>query len=116
MTARDLRRNATPAEIAFWEMVRDRKLNGYRFYRQYPIEFEIDGTTRHFIADFYCRQKKLVVEIDGGVHEGQQEYDRYRTFIITRLGMKVVRFSNDEVITHANDVLEYLSLTLNPSP
>ena len=77
-TARNLRKNATKAEKIFWESVRNRKIKNKKFYRQYPIEFEYYDKIRHFIADFYCHECKLVVEIDGGIHETQKEYDSPR--------------------------------------
>lgn len=107
-TIRSLRANATPAEKKFWQMVRNRKLAGYRFYRQHPIEFKLDGIQRFFVADFYCKECNLVVEIDGGIHECQKEYDTYRTFIIERLGMQVVRFTNDEIRYKSDIALEKL--------
>jgi len=113
-TLRSLRRNAKPAEAKFWQIIRNRKIDGFRFHRQHPIEFEMDGYKRFFIADFYCKQRKLVVEIDGGVHELQREYDTYRTFIIEHLGMRVIRFTNEEVRFEIESVVERLkdNLTL----
>jgi len=111
-TIRFLRRNATPAEEKFWQIVRQRKIDGIRFYRQHPIEFEMNGCKRFFIADFYCKQRKLIVEIDGGIHERQQEYDIYRTFIIEQLGMRVVRFTNDEVRFEIKNVVDRLKENL----
>ena len=111
-TTRCLRRNATPAETKFWQIVRNRKIDGYRFYRQHPIKFDMDGHKRFFIADFYCKQQKLVVEIDGGVHESQREYDACRTIIIEQLGMKVVRFTNEQVRFEIENVVEQLKENL----
>ncbi len=111
-TVRSLRRNTTPAESKFWQIVRNRKIDGFRFYRQHPIEFEMDGYKRFFIADFYCKQRKLIVEIDGGIHEQQQEYDRYRTFIIEQLGIQVMRFTNEEVRFEIKNVVDRLKENL----
>jgi very-short-patch-repair endonuclease len=97
LTARYLRKNSTKAENIFWQAVRNRKINSKKFYRQYPISFEYYGQQRHFIADFYCHECKLVVEIDGGIHEKQKDYDKLRTEIINKLGMKVIRFKNEDV-------------------
>jgi very-short-patch-repair endonuclease len=105
---RNLRRNATPAETEFWQVVRNRSIGGLKFYRQRSIQFEMDGSIRFFIADFYCEQMKLVVELDGGIHDCQKEYDKYRTFIIEQLGLQVVRFSNDEVLNDIESVIERL--------
>ena len=113
-TIRALRRKSTPAEEKFWQVVRNRKIDGYRFYRQHPLEFEMDGVKRFFIADFYCKQQKLVIEIDGGVHEQQREYDEYRSLVIEQLGMRVVRFTNEDVRYEIENVIERLreNLTL----
>ena len=96
-TVRDLRKKSTNAEIIFWNAVRNRNFYGNKFFRQHPILFEIDGKKRFFIADFYCSQKKLVVEIDGSIHEKQKDYDELRTHIINTMGINVVRFKNEDI-------------------
>lgn len=73
-TARNLRRQSTKAEEIFWKAVRNRQINGKKFQRQFPIQFEIYGNNRFFIADFCCHEYKLVVDIDGLVHERQRDY------------------------------------------
>lgn len=105
---RKLRRNCTSAENLFWQTVRNRQIKGYKFNRQYPIVFEIDDVKRFFIADFYCHQLRLVIEIDGGIHEKQKDYDELRTTIINELGMQVFRFSNTEVLSEIDVVLKKL--------
>lgn len=72
-TARNLRRRQTPSEAILWELLRGRRLAGKKFLRQHPIRFGWYGETRFFIADFYCAEAKLVVELDGPIHEFQQE-------------------------------------------
>jgi len=72
---RELRKEETLAEKKFWSFVRNRQINGMKFRRQYPISFEWDDQIKHFIADFYCHEFKLVIEIDGGIHEQQKNYD-----------------------------------------
>jgi very-short-patch-repair endonuclease len=79
---RDFRKNQTPSENTLWQMLRNRKLDGYKFYRQHPIKVMLEDKVRYYIADFYCYEKKLVIEIDGKVHDHQKEYDDYRTFLI----------------------------------
>jgi len=103
---RRFRKNQTKAEKAFWKVVRNRQINGYKVLRQYPIKFEWEDKIRFFIADFYCHKAKLVIEIDGGIHETQKEYDMMREQIINLLGFRVIRFSNEEVLHQSNDVLE----------
>lgn len=96
--ARNLRREQTPSEAIVWEIVRDRRINGKKFLRQHPIMFTYYGKKRFFVADFYCAKLKLVLEIDGKIHERQKDYDEMRTFIINQLGIKVVRVTNEAVI------------------
>ena len=107
-TARELRKRSTRAERLFWDAVRDRKLDGLKFIRQYPIPFEYDGIKRFFIADFYCHEHRLAVEIDGLIHDRQQDYDKLRTFIINHLGMRVLRIRNTEIETDIQPVLSRL--------
>jgi very-short-patch-repair endonuclease len=106
--ARDLRRRQTPSEGLLWELLRDRRLAGKKFLRQHPIRFGYYGEMRFFIADFYCAEEKLVVEIDGSIHEFQQDYDLLRTWVINQLGIKVIRFKNEELEDPAR-VLEVIA-------
>ncbi len=105
---RRFRKNQTKAEKAFWKVVRNRQVDEYKILRQYPIRFEWNDQIRFFIADFYCHEAKFVIEIDGGIHETQKEYDKMREHIIESLGFHVIRFSNDEVLYHIKDVVERL--------
>ena len=105
---REFRKRQTPAEKIFWEAVRNRKVMGLKFYRQYPIFFDYFGKETFYIADFYCHEKKLVIEIDGKIHERQQAQDEIRTFVINLLGMEVLRFGNEEVLNRLPAVLERL--------
>lgn len=88
--SRHFRQHMTYGERCFWNMVRKNQLGGLRFRRQQIIH--------GFIADFYCNQIGLVVEIDGGVHEQQRDYDKLREQIITDYGVRVIRFTNEEVV------------------
>lgn len=99
---RSLRKRQTESEAIFWGEVRNRKL-GFKFVRQYAINFVYQGRPRFFIADFYCAEKKLVVEIDGEIHEHQKDYDELRTQIINELGICVIRFKNEE-LDHIDEV------------
>ncbi len=103
--ARDLRRRSTKAERIFWKAVRNRKILKKKFNRQFPIHFKLDGKNRFFIADFYCHEKKLIAEIDGGIHEQQKDYDKLRTGIINELGINVVRYKNDMVENNLDEVI-----------
>jgi cyclase len=94
--AKYLRAHMTPAEKMLWEQLRNNKL-GVRFKPQHPM--------MHFIADFYSYALKLVIEIDGPIHDFRQEEDDARTREIEAAGNLVIRFSNDEVIHNMERVL-----------
>jgi very-short-patch-repair endonuclease len=111
-TVRLLRKKSTPAEKIFWEAVRNRKLLGLKFFRQHPIECDVDGKKRFFIADFYNAEHNVVIEIDGGIHESQKDYDDLRTFVLSFKDIKVIRFSNEEIITNIGKVLNKLKKEL----
>ena len=97
--AGDLRKSMTPAERVLWERLRNRQVRGYRFRRQHPI--------KNFIVDFFCYEAMLIIEVDGSVHDEikQSERDEQRTLILKRLGIKVIRFSNYEVINLTDQVI-----------
>lgn len=112
--ARELRKNQTVAEIKFWTHVRGRKFRNYKFQRQLPIFYKYYGRTRFFIADFYCCEQHLVVEIDGGIHETQEDYDQIRTEIMEiQKNINVVRFSNVSVVNNIEMVMAKLYQKLN---
>jgi very-short-patch-repair endonuclease len=96
-TVRLLRRDQTSSENILWQILRNRKFEGKKFVRQHPIKVEYQGKIRFFIADFYCHEKKLVIELDGKIHEKQKEYDEYRTLMINQLGIQVYRIKNEEL-------------------
>ncbi len=97
--ARSNRKNQTPAEKKFWKKVRNRRFQGLKFLRQYPIAHsEIQGKKYYFIPDFYCHEKRLIVEIDGGIHEQQIEYDKQREEILKGMKYHIIRFKNEEVL------------------
>jgi very-short-patch-repair endonuclease len=111
-TVRNLRKNSTKSESILWQAVRNRKLNGKKFLRQHPLQFVIDGKRRFFIADFYCHERKLVVELDGRIHEQQKDYDELRTHIINSLGVEVIRFTNAEIEHNLDGVLNKIRQAL----
>ncbi len=78
-----------------------------KFNRQYPIT-HTSQIAKHFffVADFYCHQKSLVIELDGKIHENQQEYDEARDVIMMDLGLKVIRFTNDQIDKDIDVVLK----------
>ena len=95
--ARELRNQETLPEKLLWEKLKENRLRGFRFKRQHPID--------NFIADFYCHNAKLVIEIDGDSHEKQIEYDLNRTAIMNGFNLKVLRFRNEEVMSQLESVL-----------
>ena len=96
---RELRKNQTKAEEILWFELRHEKL-GFKFKRQHGIG--------GYILDFYCSQKKLIIELDGGIHDTEEnrEYDEVRDKYFTELGYKVLRFKNVEVESEIEKVLE----------
>jgi len=109
---RDLRKRSTRSEQIFWDAVRDRKILGKKFLRQYPIFFQYTNRNAFFIADFYCHEKRLVVEIDGKNHDLQKEYDELRSYIINNLGINVIRFRNGQIVNNLEGVLVRLKTVL----
>jgi leucyl-tRNA synthetase len=96
--ARELRSNPTPSEKKMWELLRKRRLNGFRFIRQKPfIHTQFQNNRYFYIADFYCPEKKLVIEVDGKVHEYQKEFDRHRDIVLKERGLIVLRIKNEEL-------------------
>jgi len=106
--ARFMRRNPTEAETVFWELVRCRKMCGKKFHRQFPVKFKYDSRNRFFFADFYCPESSLIIEIDGGIHQLQEDYGELRTHIINELGIRVIRFSNDDILYNIEKVIRIL--------
>ena len=94
--AKELRREMTPAEKILWEELRANKL-GVHFRRQQVIQ--------GFIVDFYCHKAGLVVEVDGDIHDLQQEEDARREKALSELGLRIVRFKNDEVVRELSAVV-----------
>ena len=104
--SRELRKNQTAAEKHLWDKLRNRRLAGFKFLRQHPIIVErYEGKTVFYLADFFCSQKKLVIELDGGIHAFQIDYDKVRDIVMNDLGLQVLRFTNDEVMKDVYQVL-----------
>ncbi len=110
---RELRKNSTEAELIFWEAVRDRNLLNKKFYRQYPIFHDLTGKETFFVADFFCFEEKLIIELDGQIHKYRLKEDADRTDILNKLGLKVLRFKNDEIFYSLKKVLEEVKKCLN---
>jgi len=106
--ARHLRKHMTPAERALWQRLRRNQLDGWHFRRQHPVG--------GFIVDFFCAKAKLVVEVDGPIHQSQRAYDAERTQLLESLkDYRVIRFTNDEVLNDIDSVLAKIREALPPS-
>jgi very-short-patch-repair endonuclease len=109
--ARQLKKVMTAAEKVMWELLRNRNLESFKFRRQHPIG--------RYILDFYCHEAKLVIEVDGKIHElyNNTEYDKLRTEELESHGLKVIRFNNEEVLNNStkvlNEIKKHLTSTTN---
>jgi len=115
--AKALRKSMTDSELILWEYLKGKQLLGLRFRPQHPIDI--------FIADFYCHPIKLVIEIDGGIHQSssQKEYDIGRTAELKYIEIEVIRFTNEEIENNINQVVKEINRScidrqpeLSPSP
>jgi len=104
--SRENRKRSTESEKALWNHLRNRKLDGFKFRRQHPIS--------DFVADFYCEECRLIIELDGGYHNEieQAQYDRGRTYELNELKVKVVRFTNKEILEDIQFVLNEITVHL----
>jgi len=107
---RELRHNQTDAEKALWKHLRNKSFRGLKFFRQYSV-----GA---YIIDFYCPEYKIAIELDGGQHaqDDKKEYDRLRTANLASLGIKIIRFWNNDVLRNIEGVLEEITRRLTPLP
>ncbi|MEK7377081.1 MAG: DUF559 domain-containing protein [Candidatus Margulisiibacteriota bacterium] len=87
--ARELRKDQTLAEEQVWKLLRNRRYLEYKFRRQYVVE--------GFVIDFFCKELKLGIEVDGGIHLNRKEYDDIRQMIIESEGIRIIRISNTEI-------------------
>ncbi|MDX2140064.1 MAG: SUMF1/EgtB/PvdO family nonheme iron enzyme [Chloroflexota bacterium] len=97
--ARDLRQRQTPAEVILWECLRDRRLAGIKFRRQHPV------ANTAYVVDFFSYEHRLVVELDGPIHNQQQREDAYRQQEIQAQGLRVLRYTNEQVTDNLEQVL-----------
>jgi very-short-patch-repair endonuclease len=102
---REKRYAPTPAEEHLWRYLRNKKLSGYKFRRQHPID--------RFITDFYCAEAQLVIEVDGSSHENTQEQDALRQEFLESRDLNVLRFSNAAVLSSTEKVLAEIQSALS---
>jgi very-short-patch-repair endonuclease len=96
--SRENRKNMTPSEEVIWEIVRNRRLDGKKFLCQHVFYYGYTmGKYQFFVVDFYCAGERLVLEVDGGIHEFQQEYDEQRSMILKERDLHILRIKNEEV-------------------
>jgi very-short-patch-repair endonuclease len=113
--ARELRNNPTPEEQKLWQFLRKRQICGYKFLRQHPIIYESrKGDYYFYIPDFYCASKRLIIELDGKIHNYQKNHDRHREEVLEGQMLNVLRIRNEElknmesVIQKIKDMLDVL--------
>ena len=106
--AGELRKQTTPAEKKLWAYLRLMRKDGVRFRRQHAIG--------KFITDFCAPRKKLIIELDGSQHLGQEEYDQERTDYLNSQGYKVIRFWNNDVINNIESVMIAINQALENKP
>jgi primosomal protein N' (replication factor Y) len=98
----------TNAERSLWQAIRDKQVNAHRFRRQHPIG--------PYIGDFACIEQRIVIELDGGQHPGQAEWDDKRTAFMQSQGWWVLRFWNNDVLNNLDGVLSTIAEHLNHVP
>jgi very-short-patch-repair endonuclease len=103
--ARELRRNSTLSEVLIWNELKQRKLLGFQFHRQKPI--------LNYIVDFYCRELKLVIEIDGEIHKFRKKEDMFRQEELETVGLVFIRFTDDEVRKNIKGVMIEIGKKIN---
>src|SRR5688572_26376033 len=101
--AKELRREMTPAEEILWNELRGNKLS---------VHFRRQQIIAGFIVDFYCHQAALVIEVDGDIHDLQQAEDKRREKALVELGLRMIRFRNDQVINDLNGVFQAIQIAI----
>ena len=105
LMAKRLRRDQTDAERVLWFRLRDRRLGGWKFKRQVPVD--------RFVVDFCCADARVIIEVDGGQHAERAPQDESRTKILEAMGYLVLRFWNNDVMTNPDGVFETIATTLD---
>jgi very-short-patch-repair endonuclease len=105
--SRSLRRSSTRAELTLWRQLRDRQLGGFKFVRQEPVG--------PYYPDFVCRERHLIVEVDGGQH-ADSVTDRERDAFLTEIGYQIIRIWNNQIFENIEGVLQMLQSELEKAP
>ncbi|HLX12421.1 MAG TPA: DUF559 domain-containing protein [Bacteroidota bacterium] len=109
---RELRARETPAEKKYWTIVRNRTFENKKINRQFPIFFDYNGKQKFYIADFHCFEYKIIVELDGTIHDYQKDRDELRDYIISALGYRVIRVRNEEIENNVERTLSTIKSIL----
>jgi very-short-patch-repair endonuclease len=113
LLARSLRRDSTPSEKLFWKVLRGRSMAGYKFLRQHPVFYRIDrNCVEFYIVDFYCSELKLIIELDGPIHEYHIEQDKERESKLKSRGFFILRIKNEE-LSEIDPVIELIHETID---
>ncbi len=99
------RKNPTPAEKHLWQQIRNRQVASLKFRRQYVIE--------NFIVDFYCAELRLIIEVDGAIHDIQKAHDAIRHEQLEAYNTTILRFRNEQVLEETDFVLSIIEKTAN---
>lgn len=114
--ARDLRKNSTKSEVLLWERLKWKQLN-YRFNRQAPVYLFTENSWlhRYIIADFYCKEKNLIIELDWEYHNVKETYflDKKKEELLKQKNIKVIRFTNDELYNDISSVVDRINVYIN---
>lgn len=110
--AKKLRKNATKSEEILWEILRDKKIVGTKFYRQRPVYYLVNDKIFFFIVDFCADELKLIIEADGGYHEEIEEKDLLRDNILEGMGYKLLHFSNHQILNERENIVLKIKTTI----
>ena len=110
------RKHQTPSEKKLWALIRRKQIRGRKFLRQHVIVYESRNNHHFFfIPDFYCSKEKLIIELDGNIHEFRKEKDQHRDEILMSIGYRILRIQNEELI-NPEDVVAKIESMLHDSP
>jgi very-short-patch-repair endonuclease len=113
--ARELRKNMTEAESVLWEELRNDKL-GYRFLRQKPLHVytESNSFDRFIIVDFFCKKRKLIIEVDGNIHNKEEIYvlDRHKEELLYSNDYSIIRIQNKDIFENVDKCIERIQSRL----
>ncbi|HLP50220.1 MAG TPA: endonuclease domain-containing protein [Chitinophagales bacterium] len=111
---RELRKNETAQEKRLWGELKNRNFFGVKFRRQHPFTYLSGvGKSSFFVADFYCAEKKLLIELDGRIHDFQKDYDTHRDAILLSLGLTTIRLANDEIDKDVETALNKIAVAIS---